>query len=444
MPNDKLSPSGYYKKVGTLSYSLIEVVIPERFLAKLPKGIETIKERLNSWDYVNKYFLGRHWLDKTTKTDNEDNVGIIVDEPSHWHIYILFNAVCQFKTVLNKLHGFKITADSYDFVDDDNINDTAQFIDLRNIQRIKGRFSSCYTYLYHQDDKSKSNDLKHKYTHQEMKPYFYCHGIEETEIEDEDSSNWNNLIGLTKTIIKGIEQGDITLYRFVTDNDLVPHYDYQRIKQEVMPVFERLSLQKLLKYDTEGSTMKVYYLYGKTGSGKTDFAKSIANSLGLEYYITSSGKNPFDDYLGQRCVIFDDWDSTVLSYKDMLKLLDPHNRSMTRARYKNIAVMPDVLIITTDKDIKDSFALEGNINDISLRQFIRRIQYVYHFTDEYIIPMFYDDYNTAPKSGQKYINPIFEKYNLKSTIHQEDNLASFGLVPADTKVIVPNELKCFM
>ena len=128
--------------------------------------------------------------------------------------------------------------------------------------------------------------------------------------------------------------------------------------------------------------MKVLYIYGATGSGKTTMAKWLCEKiLEIDYYISSSSNDILQDYLGQEAIILDEFRPKDLSFSDMLKLLDNHTNSTVKSRYYNKAIDCKYLIITTTQNISDIY------NEESLKdrlQLFRRISEIYYVNDKSI------------------------------------------------------------
>lgn len=96
-----------------------------------------------------------------------------------------------------------------------------------------------------------------------------------------------------------------------------------------------------------GSQMYVMWLYGNAGVGKTSFAKYTARKKCENFYITSCGKNPFDEYLGEKCVIIDDIGTdNGMDGKTLLKMLDINNPTFCGCRYNNKYLDCDIIIVT--------------------------------------------------------------------------------------------------
>lgn len=132
-----------------------------------------------------------------------------------------------------------------------------------------------------------------------------------------------------------------------------------------------------IKSNEKDRSMKCIYIQGESGSGKTLLAKNLPMLLGMiedkkQLYITSSGKNKFDDYRGQPVVICDDFRASDSTFVDFLKLTDNNTSSKTGARFYNVMLNADLIIFTSIVPFSD-FINELNINDSeSIEQIYRR------------------------------------------------------------------------
>ena len=112
--------------------------------------------------------------------------------------------------------------------------------------------------------------------------------------------------------------------------------------------------------------VKVIWIYGAAGTGKTSLARSIAKQDGRAYYVSGSSRDVFQSYNGEHILILDELRSNVIPYHDLLRILDPfgnQERIMAPARY-------------SDKSLACDFYDEifDDINTVdSLEQLVRRI-----------------------------------------------------------------------
>ena len=93
--------------------------------------------------------------------------------------------------------------------------------------------------------------------------------------------------------------------------------------------------------------IQVMFLCGKTGCGKTYYAKKFAKSQGYDVYVSSSSNDPLQDYRGQKCIILDDVRDNTFEFQDYLKLTDNNTASSVKSKYYNKVLMCNLIIITS-------------------------------------------------------------------------------------------------
>lgn len=129
---------------------------------------------------------------------------------------------------------------------------------------------------------------------------------------------------------------------------------------------------------------RVVYIHGPAGSGKTRFAtamlehvQEMAREAGKNWQIyRAATANPMDDYHGEEAVFMDDLRANAMSANEWLLVLDPHNASPARARYRNKAeVAPRLIVITSTIEPVEFFYYARNKGEVdeALDQFIRRL-----------------------------------------------------------------------
>ena len=185
------------------------------------------------------------------------------------------------------------------------------------VERIKGRWSSALAYLTH-----KNSPHKHQYSLDAVQCNFEKEELQEL-VSDE--------VSLIKSprkreVLRGIFNGDYAewnLHKFVSGEE------YTMWRKDIENAFRYYDTQ----HETQNRILDVVYIYGKAGSGKSSFAKLMYP----EAYVSSQGKNPFDNYKGQPQIILDDarFDGKDWSIADLCKLLDNNTASLVGARYYN-------------------------------------------------------------------------------------------------------------
>jgi len=80
-------------------------------------------------------------------------------------------------------------------------------------------------------------------------------------------------------------------------------------------------------------------LHGPSGTGKTELAKSLLSSLGMEYVLIRdlNGLKKFDPLI-HRAVIFDDLDVSDRSREELIHLFDVENESDIRILYQSVQI----------------------------------------------------------------------------------------------------------
>ena len=124
--------------------------------------------------------------------------------------------------------------------------------------------------------------------------------------------------------------------------------------------------------------VKVIWIYGAAGTGKTSLARAIAKQDGRAYYVSGSSRDVFQSYTGEHILILDELRSNVIPYHDLLRILDPfgnQERIMAPARYSDKSLACDLIIITTPFNPVDFYdEIFDDINTVdSLEQLVRRI-----------------------------------------------------------------------
>lgn len=168
-------------------------------------------------------------------------------------------------------------------------------------------------------------------------------------------------------IINLIHTGVIKEYNL---NEYVSVDEYIKFSNAIKSAFSYCEIEQ----NNLKRNMQVVFITGKSGTGKTTFAKERAYDMNYDIFISSSSNDPFYGYAGQPCVIMDDLRGSALSYADWLKLLDNDTNSTVKARYsnKNLSSVK-LLIITSSQTIEEFYRDIFDNNGESIIQLKRRI-----------------------------------------------------------------------
>lgn len=157
-----------------------------------------------------------------------------------------------------------------------------------------------------------------------------------------------------------------------TDADLFPwfgDFDKMPYKKQYLEVYngspepkKRMLLLKDLnkcwenyldmrRYEMETKNVKVIFVEGPAGSGKSTFAKSLAINNHKTFCISSSSNDVLQDYTCEDFLILDDLRDSSFSFEDLLKVLDNYVLSTVKSRYKNKMFLGECIVITSAKPL---------------------------------------------------------------------------------------------
>ena len=250
-----------------------------------------------------------------------------VDTSPHYHIYVNFGSSGVDSSIVAQWFGLQES----------------------QVNKIKGRATDMLMYLTHANDSQKN---KYQYSPSEVIANFDF----EAEIE------------------KSKILGDFKNYSYA-----------QQLKYiDTLPIAEKKTaygtLEKLWKLHCQLMSLEtdrdidVMFICGASGTGKTTYAKRYAASRGYDCCISSSSNDPWQDYLGQKCMILDDVrDSTWENFEDFLKIIDNHTSSSIKARFGNKVFMGELIIITSSVPLSHWYSYLVYSRRESLKQLYRRI-----------------------------------------------------------------------
>ena len=180
---------------------------------------------------------------------------------------------------------------------------------------------------------------------------------------------------------------------------------YGRYKNQIENVYaKRLQneaeqfQQKMIE---QNKPVKVLWIYGESGTGKTSLAKEYAEKAKQKYFVTGSSRDIFQNYNGEHTLIMDELRPKDIEYHDLLRILDPFSQDkVAPSRYHDKVLACDLIIITTPfnplifyieifgYDRYSNLFVTDRID--SFEQLLRRISLIIQVDENYISAMKYD------------------------------------------------------
>lgn len=200
-----------------------------------------------------------------------------------------------------------------------------------------------------------------------------------------------------KALCDAVALGEISPRALLTSVNGVELRDYRKLIDS--SIDSRLTLS-VVKKERE---MKVIYVYGKPGSGKSTFARWLASSFATEApYVSSSSNDPLQDYMLEPVIILDDLRGDSFKFSDLLKLLDNYVPSTVKCRYKNKSIDAKYVIITSTRKPSDLYGEEVFKGNDNLDQLYRRLNGGFEIDDDgSIYPV---EFNHRDKQG--HLSPV--------------------------------------
>lgn len=147
--------------------------------------------------------------------------------------------------------------------------------------------------------------------------------------------------------------------------------------------------QRNAERKSKGEKVKVIWIFGPAGTGKTRFAKEQAAKQDEHYYITGSSRDPFQRYNGEDVIIYDEARPGDIAFSDLLKLLDPYGEDVAApSRYFDKSICAGTFYITSPYSPLDYYKkiMGGGwaFQTDKYEQLLRRLTLVIQITEESI------------------------------------------------------------
>lgn len=201
-------------------------------------------------------------------------------------------------------------------------------------------------------------------------------------------------------LISEILVGNITKNNILLTDEYYRIYGQykRRINEALDTANEKKSLKTILALENKEFKKTIIFIEGKSGIGKTVFAKNLIKII-KKLSIFYSGKiwescitastNAFDEYSSQEILLLDDIRGNSFSVSDWLKLLDPYSISPISARYHNKQAVSKVIIITSPHSPKNFFTKVKYSSYENFDQFYRRLDFYIKLEEKFLVQSIY-------------------------------------------------------
>lgn len=212
---------------------------------------------------------------------------------------------------------------------------------------------------------------------------------------DKTQYSWDDVI--SNSTIEPYKKDDPTpdeILKRIISGELKEHNLTDEISGEFF-IKHKDKIKKALEYYQEKRhtdktrEIKVIFIQGGSGTGKSLFATNLCEKAGLSYALSSSSNDAVQDYRNEDVLILDDLREDSFSFSDLLKFLDNHNNSTIKSRYRNKAFFGELIIITSTVPLNKWYQ---SVKGEELYQLHRRIAEIYKMSKNNIDIYQIDDY----------------------------------------------------
>ena len=301
-----------------MKQKLFEIVQQTKYLP-----IENVEKGVMS-GYVRDYAYILH--DKDMKEDGT------LKEP-HYHIFVRLKASTDSKYIAG-----------------------AFGVPEQYVGKIHGKWVDALMYCTHENAPE-----KFQYSEDDVISNFDFHAVKEKEKAKKAKD------ARLLEIIDGIDTGQIREYNYFEYISMADAIKYDR------------QIKAAFKYRTDrlrglNRKMDCIFITGEAGTGKTTYAKMLADDKNLSVFVSSGSNDVLDGYCGEDCIILDDLRPSCLGLSDLLKMLDNNTASTVKSRYKNKVLECKLIIITSVLSLDTFFSNVFKDDNEPIVQLKRRCQ----------------------------------------------------------------------
>lgn len=364
------------------------------------KADKILKEKLSKGIII-KYVYAIHNKDKYTKEDEKRNPDYKEGTPKTDHIHA-FIKLKEARTPKDIAKWFGLAENTIQFL-------KQRIFDKACLYVIHANAPEKYQYSVDEavssigfDFKAVVEEAKTQYKREKNKDKLYQRKVEIINLIDSGVANEANL----------------SLYVNAEEENLF----HSAIEITLKRKEREMSLIK-------DRVMDGIYIVGKSGTAKTTLAKMIAVSLGYNFGVSGSDRDPVQDYKGEPCYILDDASPLSYNWKEYLKFTDNNTTSAVGSRNKDKHFGNCKLMIITQTEEPCVFVkqIKGSDGEAK-KQFYRRFKTMYKLIDEKILIYEYnekdDKYEYKKTERNRAIDyvKVLEAKNPKKTYTDVNNM----------------------
>lgn len=345
------------------------------YLPKVSEFIEKVKHLKN----LNKFAAIIH--DKDTDKNGEP-------VKPHLHVMMEFSARIRPSSIAKQL------------------KQKAQYFEVmsKRGQSLKYSVNNGFAYLIHETYQAKKAK-KYQYPMNNVVANFdYPNFI--TEIQEQIKNS-------PKNILNDLNKGNINKYEAITRLRACGGLAVQRYLSAIDKIIEAQNIIKQEKWirnkEKKHEPIKIIWIFGPAGVGKTEFAKHIASKTSNDgtFDFTGSTKDLFQNTGTAPSLIIDEIRPKDLKFNDLLKITDPFNyRKYAPSRYHDKAIIADTIIFTSPYSPIQFFSKYKLDNNDSFKQLQRRITITIEVTDKQIIQLTPQIQPTIKLTTEELLNAI--------------------------------------